>query len=90
MKFLTIIPFFFIMQFFADNSYARSLRATADKLGRDVSQIGFGLALLGLALGAIYLIIGKQDAPVKITQTLIGIVCLAASPSIVKFLRSAV
>ena len=88
MKSLIFIPFIFVITFLNQNVYARSLKATADKLGQDVSQIGFGLALLGLGLGGIYLIIGKQDASTKITSTVLGIITLAVSPSIIKFIKS--
>ena len=73
---------------FIENSYARSLRATADKLGQEASQIGFALALFGLAVGAIYLILGKQDAPTKITNTVLGILILSASPTIINLIKS--
>lgn len=72
----------------ANSVWARSLRATADKLGQEASQIGFGLALFGLAIGAIYLIVGKQDGATKLTNTVLGIIILSAAPSIVNFIKS--
>ena len=88
MKLLCVIPFVFLTSLFSNEASARSLRATADRLGQEASQIGFGLALFGLAVGAIYLILGKQDAPTKITNTVLGILVLSASPTIVKFIKS--
>jgi drug/metabolite transporter (DMT)-like permease len=68
-------------------AFARSLRSTADKLGKEAAQIGFGLALFGLAIGGIYLILGKQDAPTKITSTVFGILILSSAPSLVSFIK---
>ena len=84
-----LIPFL-IMGGYSSHSHARSLRATAEKLGQEASNIGFGLALFGLAVGGIYLILGKQDAPTKITNTILGILMLSASPTIIKFIKGLV
>jgi hypothetical protein len=82
-----LIPFLLWVTFSSDSAMARSLKSTADRLGQEASQIGFGLALLGFAIGAIYLILGKQDAPTKITSTILGVLLLSASPTIIKFLK---
>jgi len=84
---VVMYPLIILVNLFGMNAQARSLRATADRLGQEASQIGFGLALFGLAIGAIYLILGKQDAPTKITNTVLGILILSASPTIVKFIK---
>ena len=87
MKSLMIIPFI-IFSFIAEQAEAASLKSTADRLGQEVTQIGFSIALFGLALGAIYLILGKQDAANKITLCLLGVLCLACSPALLKFIQS--
>ncbi|MBI2519473.1 MAG: hypothetical protein HYV97_03625 [Bdellovibrio sp.] len=69
------------------NSWAVSLKASADKLAQETTRIGFGLALFGLVLSAIYFMIGRQDAGQKMTQALLGIFILMLAPSIVTFVK---
>ncbi|MBI2522746.1 MAG: hypothetical protein HYV97_20155 [Bdellovibrio sp.] len=69
------------------NSWAVSLKASADKLAQETTRIGFGLALFGLVLAAIYFMIGRQDAGQKMTQALLGVFILMLSPSIVSFIK---
>jgi hypothetical protein len=89
MKFLTLAPIVIYITLLSDPVWARSLRATADKLGQEVSMIGFALGLLGLALGGIYLVLGKQDAGPKVTQVILGILVLSSARSVVKLIQSA-
>ena len=89
MKSMMLVPFFLMINFVhADNAMAGSLRSSAEKLSRETTQIGYTLAVFGLVLSAIYMIVGKQDATTKLTQCLLGVVCLWASPSIVDFAKS--
>lgn len=80
---------FFIMltMFFVNNSYARSLKATADKLAQETNRIGLGIALFGLTLAAIYFILGRQDASTKMTQALMGVLVLMLAPTIISFVK---
>lgn len=70
------------------STFARTLRATADKLGQEASQIGFALGIFGLVIGAIYLMLGKQDASMKITGTLFGLLIIAVAKTAVTFIKS--
>jgi hypothetical protein len=78
----------FLIFLFSSSAYARSLRATADRLGREVTKIGLSLALVGLAIGAIFLVLGKQDAANKLTATVLGIIVLVVGKSIVSFIQN--
>lgn len=73
-----------------DNVWARSLKASADKLAQETNRIGMGLSLFGLALGAIYLVLGRQDAGTKVTQALMGVFVLLLAPSIISFIKGLV
>lgn len=72
------------------NSYAASLKSTADKLAQETNRIGLGLALFGIALAGIYFILGKQDASMKMTQALLGVFVLVLSPAIITFVKGLV
>lgn len=72
---------------FANNSWARSLKATADKLAQETNRIGLGIALFGLTLAAIYFILGRQDASTKMTQALMGVLVLMLAPTIISFVK---
>lgn len=69
------------------NSWGVNLKASADKLAQETTRIGFGLALFGLVLSAIYFMIGRQDAGQKMTQALLGVFILMLSPSILSFIK---
>lgn len=76
-----------IYLFFSQNVFARSLKATADKLAQETNRIGLGVALFGLCLAGIYFMLGKQDASTKMTQVIMGIAVLVLSPSILTFIK---
>ncbi len=82
-----IIP---IVLLLSENSWARSLKASADKLAQETNRIGMGLALFGLALGGIYLALGRQDASTKVTQALMGVFILLLAPTIISFVKGLV
>jgi type IV secretory pathway VirB2 component (pilin) len=73
--------------FITNNTWARSLKATADKLAQETTRIGFGLAIFGIVLAGIYFMLGKQDASTKMTQALMGVFVLMLAPTIVNFVR---
>lgn len=77
----------FIYVFYGTNVYARSLKATADKLAEETSRIGLGIGLFGLTLAGIYLMLGRQDAGAKVTQALMGLFVLLLSPTIINFIK---
>lgn len=76
--------------FYADSTWARSLKATADKLAQETTRIGLGLALFGLVLAGIYFVLGRQDASAKMTQALMGVFVLMLSPTILNFVKGLV
>jgi len=76
--------------FISENVWARSLKASADKLSQEASTIGIALSIFGLALGGIYFVLGRQDASTKLTQALMGILVLLLAPSIVSFIKGLV
>ena len=73
--------------FITNNTWARSLKATADKLAQETTRIGFGLAIFGIVMAGIYFMLGKQDASTKMTQALMGVFVLMLAPTIVNFVR---
>jgi len=73
--------------FFANNAFARSLKATADKLAQETSRVGHGVALFGLVMAGIYFMIGSQNAATKMTQALMGVGVLMLSPTIISFVK---
>lgn len=73
--------------FLNDNLWARSIKATADRLGSEAKNIGLSVGLFGLAIAGIYLTLGKQDASTKITQAIFGLLVIVMSPSIVSFIK---
>ena len=73
--------------FFSESVWARSLKATADKLAEETTRIGFGLAIFGIVLAGIYFMLGRQDASTKMTQALMGVFVLMMAPTLVNFIR---
>lgn len=82
--------FITIYLFLSDNAYARSLKATADKLAQETIRIGHGIALFGIVIAGIYFMLGKQDAATKMTQALMGVGILMLGPSIITFVKGLV
>jgi hypothetical protein len=82
-----MIAFISLYLFLIENSFARSLKATADKLGQETIRLGLSLAIFGLAAGTIMLVLGKQDAAQKITSGLLGVLLLSLTPTIVTFIK---
>ena len=72
---------------YTDSLWARSLKATADKLAQETNRVGLGIALFGLTLAAIYFMLGRQDASAKMTQALMGVLVLMLSPTIISFVK---
>ncbi|PIP94065.1 MAG: hypothetical protein COW00_07860 [Bdellovibrio sp. CG12_big_fil_rev_8_21_14_0_65_39_13] len=81
---------FFITLLVMNSAEARSLKATADKLASETTRIGLGLALFGIGLAAIYFMIGKQDAGMKLNHALFGSFVLLLSPAILSFIKGLV
>ena len=69
-----------------ENSFARSLIGATNKLGTEAYKIGTNVAVFGVVLGAIYFIIGKQDAGTKMTQISIGVGILYGYKAIISFI----
>ena len=89
MKSMMLIPFFLMINFVhADNAMAGSLRATAEKLTRETTQIGYTVAVLGLVLSGIYMVIGKQDATQRATICLLGTLTIWCATSLVDFVKT--
>lgn len=79
--------FTIISMFCLENSWARSIKATADRLGSEAKNIGLSVAILGLAIAGMMLALGKQDASNKITQAFLGGLVIVMSTSIVGFIK---
>lgn len=81
-----LVPMFL---FVTRPAYARSLKATADKMTQDVTQIGYSVAVLGLVIAGIYLALGKQDATSKVINCIFGMVCIFAAQGVVALVKGA-
>ncbi len=77
----------FYLSCISNSIFARSLVASADKLGQDTSRIALGLGLFGLVVAGIYFMLGKQDANTKVTNALLGLTIIVLAPSIITFVR---
>lgn len=86
MQFMSLV----ISVLYSEALWARSLKATADKLAQETNRIGLGIAAFGITLAAIYLILGRQDAATKITQSLLGLLVLLSTAAIIDFTRGLV
>lgn len=83
MKLITIV----YLLFSQNTAFARSLKASADKLANETSRVAISVGLFGLVLASMYLMLGRNDAGEKMTKVLMGIgVCMLA-PAIVSFMR---
>lgn len=70
-----------------ESAWARSLKATADKLGSDMMSLGIAVATFAITVAAIWVMLGKQDGGAKLTQSFLGLLVLACVPAIVSFVR---
>jgi hypothetical protein len=77
----------FLSLIVSQSSWARSLKATADKLGSDMMGIGIAVASFAITVAAIWVMLGKQDGGAKLTQSFLGLLVLACVPAIVSFVR---
>lgn len=84
-KFLPILYLFA-----GENVWARSIKATADRLGKEVIAIGMSVGLIGIAVAGIMLALGKQDGGPKLTQGFFGLLVVAGATSIVSFVQGVV
>ena len=80
-----LLSFFYF--FLNDNVCARSIKATADRLGSEAQSIGLSIAIFGLVIAGIMLALGKQDAGNKITSAFFGCLVIVMSTSIVSFVK---
>lgn len=70
-----------------ESGWARSLKATADKLGSDMMSLGIAVATFAITVAAIWVMLGKQDGGAKLTQSLLGLLVVACVPAIIGFVR---
>lgn len=71
---------------FSTNTWARSLKATADKLGSDMVTLGISIGTFALVMAGIWLMLGKQDAGVKFTQAVTGLIVISCVIGIKTFI----
>ncbi len=71
---------------YSTSSWGRSLKATADKLGSDMANLGLAIGIFALVLAGIWLMLGKQDAGTKITNAITGIIVVGSVVQIHKFI----
>jgi len=76
-----------IYLFLSQNAFARSLKATADKLAQDTNKIALSLGLFGLGLAGIYFMLGRQDAGPKATSVILGIGIAYLGAHIMSFIQ---
>ena len=81
----TLIPLFFLP--LLSDVRAQSLKAAADRLGQQMTAIGFSLSLFALAMVGVFLMLGKKDAAEKGTQAFLGLMVLSLGSSIVNFAK---
>jgi hypothetical protein len=79
--FSIIVPFIY-----SESVLARSLKATADKLGKDMITLGMAVATFAIVVAGIWLMLGKQDAGVKITQAITGLLVITCVVGIKSFI----
>lgn len=78
--------FFLFSLLFTTNTWARSLKATADKLGSDMVTLGISIGTFALVMAGIWLMLGKQDAGVKFTQAVTGLIVISCVIGIKTFI----
>ncbi|MBY0515345.1 MAG: hypothetical protein K2P81_00450 [Bacteriovoracaceae bacterium] len=72
----------------SDSLWARSLKATADKLSQEASNVGIAIAIFGIIVAGIYLVLGRNDASTKMTSALLGTLVVMIAPTIVGFVKT--
>ena len=85
---MIFVPFVLLATFMNESVYARSLQATADKLGQGLSKIAIALGVAGFAVAAILVIMGKPNALERATQVFIGVVIAIGADSFIQFATS--
>ena len=70
---------------YSTSSWGRSLKATADKLGSDMANLGIAIGIFALVLAGIWLMLGKQDAGTKFTNAITGLIVVGSVVQIHKF-----
>lgn len=81
MKFMILMSLFFV-----NGTWARSLKATADKLGSDMMSLGMAVATFAIVVAGIWLMLGKQDAGTKVTQAITGMLVITCALGIKSFI----
>ena len=82
-----LLPLFYCF-FYSDSICAKSLKATADQLGREMIIVGLALAIFGFALGGTMKAIGMQDAGKKVTGAALGTIVIVSATSLIQFAQS--
>jgi len=83
-----VIKLWMILLGIASNeAFARSLKASADKLASETSRVAFSVGLFGLILASMYLMLGRNDAGEKMTKVLMGICVCMLAPAIMSFMK---
>jgi hypothetical protein len=77
----------FISMIWTSEAFARSLKASADKLATETSRVAFSVGLFGLILASMYLMLGRNDAGEKMTKVLMGICVCMLAPAIMSFMK---
>jgi len=72
----------------SDSLWARSLKATADRLAEEATRVATGVALFGIVVAGIFLMLGRNDASTKMTSALLGTLVVMIAPSIIGFVRT--
>lgn len=71
----------------AESVWARSLKASAQKLSSEATSIAYAVGLFGLILASMYFMLGRNDASEKMTKVLCGITVCMLAPAIMNFVR---
>lgn len=90
MKVSNLIYPLLVSGFIGTDIFARSLRATAEKLGQEATQIGYAIGVLGLVIGGSFLALGRQEGGKKVTDAIMGTLIILTSIAITTFLKSAI
>lgn len=87
MKLIASISCFVLLFLTSHDSFARSLKASADKLAQDASRLAVPIGLFGLIVASIYLMLGRNDASEKMTKVLMGLGVCMTSGAIISFFQ---